>query len=282
MVSIENKVIRKKGKKPLIYDATYIKNSVKKPVVILCHGYMGFKDWGAWGLAGKEFSKNNFFFVKFNFSHNGGTMEQPIDFPDLNSFANNDFTHELEDIDRIIEHLKVSKTYSQDLDFNNISLVGHSRGAGTVLIKTFEDTRIKKVITWAGVSDFKKRFQEGTPEFYKWEKEGVIYGENSRTKQFLPHFFQFFEDFKKNEARFNIKSAVEKLKVPYLIIHGSNDTSVLPIEGENLFSWNKQNKIERIKDADHVFSSKHPWNSKTLPKHLKKVVYLSIDFLNSN
>jgi pimeloyl-ACP methyl ester carboxylesterase len=98
----------------------------------------------------------------------------------------------------------------------------------------------------------------------------------------MPHFFQFFEDFKKNEARFNIKSAVEKLKVPYLIIHGSNDTSVLPIEGENLFSWNKQNKIERIKDADHVFSSKHPWNSKTLPKHLKKVVYLSIDFLNSN
>ena len=209
-------------------------------------------------------------------------MEQPIDFPDLNSFANNNFTHELEDIDRVIEHLKDSKTYSQDLDFNNISLIGHSRGAGTVLIKAFEDTRIKKVITWAGVSDFKNRFQEGTAEFFKWKKEGVIYGENSRTKQFMPHFFQFFEDFKKNESRFNVKNAVENLEIPYLIIHGSNDTSVLPLEGENLFSWNKKNKIIRIKNADHVFSSKHPWDLKILPKDLKKVVYHSIDFLKSN
>ena len=282
MVSIEDKVIKKKGKKPIIYDAIYAKSFIKKPVVILCHGYMGFKDWGAWGLVAKEFAKNNFFFVKFNFSHNGGTMEQPIDFPDLNSFANNNFTHELEDIDRVIEHLKDSETYSQDLDFNNISLIGHSRGAGTVLIKAFEDTRIKKVITWAGVSDFKKRFQEGTAEFFKWKKEGVIYGENSRTKQFMPHFFQFFEDFKKNESRFNIKNAVENLEIPYLIIHGSNDTSVLPLEGENLFSWNKKNKIIRIKNTDHVFSSKHPWDLKILPKDLKKVVYHSIDFLKSN
>lgn len=212
----------------------------------------------------------------------GGTMEQPIDFPDLNSFANNNYTHELEDIDRVVKHLEDSKIYSQDLDLKNISLIGHSRGAGTVLIKTSEDTRIKKVITWAGVSDFKERFQEGTPEFYKWEKEGVIYGENSRTKQFMPHFFQFFEDFNKNETRFNIKKSVENLKVPFLVVHGSNDTSVLPIEGENLYSWNKKNKIERIKDADHVFSSSHPWQSKTLPIELKKVIYLSIDFLNSN
>lgn len=282
MVSATNKVIKKKEKKTIVYDAMYIKNSIKKPVVILCHGYMGFKDWGAWGLAGQEFAENNFFFVKFNFSHNGGTIEQPIDFPDLNSFANNNYTLELEDIDRVIKHLEDSETYSQDLDIKNISLIGHSRGAGTVLIKTSEDIRIKKVITWAGVSDFKIRFQEESPEFYKWEKEGVTYAENSRTKQFMPHFFQFFEDFKKNETRYNIKKAVQNLKVPFLVIHGSNDTSVLPIESENLYSWNKKNKIERIKDADHVFSSSHPWQSKTLPNDLKKVIYISIDFLSSN
>ena len=200
----------------------------------------------------------------------------------MDSFANNNFSHELDDIDRVVEHLKHSERYSQDLDFENISLIGHSRGAGSVLIKASEDRRVKKVITWAGVSDFKIRFQEGSPEFNKWKNEGVIYAENSRTKQFMPHFFQLFEDFKKNESRLNIKSAVENLEIPYLVIHGSNDTSVLPIEGEKLFSWNQKNKIERIEGSDHVFFSKHPWDSDKLPEDLNKVVYLSIDFLNSN
>ena len=59
----------------------------------------------------------------------------------------------------------------------------------------------------------------------------------------MPHYFQFFQDFKKHEERFNIKSAVEKLKIPFLIIHGSKDNSVLPGEGENLFSWSKSGEI---------------------------------------
>jgi pimeloyl-ACP methyl ester carboxylesterase len=98
----------------------------------------------------------------------------------------------------------------------------------------------------------------------------------------MPHFFQFFENFKKYESRLNIKSAVEKLKIPYLVIHGSKDTSVLPVEGENLFSWNHKNKIERIEGSDHVFLSKHPWDSNKLPEDLNKVVYLTINFLEKN
>ncbi len=282
MIYNKNRVIEDEDKRPIIYDSLYIKNFIKKPIIILCHGYMGFKDWGAWGLCAEGFARNNFFFLKFNFSHNGGTVEQPIDFPDLNAFANNNFTHELDDIDRVINYLRDSKKYANESDFNNIYLIGHSRGAGIVLIKANEDDRIKKVITWAGVSDFNKRFQEDSLEFNRWNKDGVIYVENSRTKQSMPHFFQFYEDYQKNKFRFNIKSAVKKLKIPYLVIHGTNDSSVLPSEGENLFAWNKKNKIERINGADHVFSSKHPWKSKSLPEDLKKVLNFSIDFLKSN
>ena len=180
------------------------------------------------------------------------------------------------------EYLKTCEEFYPDLDFDNITLIGHSRGGGNVLIKAFEDKRINRVITWAGVSDFKIRFHEGTKEFAKWKKDGVMYVENSRTKQSMPHFFQFYKDFKKNESRFEIKKAVEQLKVPYLVIHGTNDSSVLPFEGEDLFSWNKKNKIERIEGADHVFGSSHPWNSKNLPSDLNKVVNVSIDFLRNN
>ena len=282
MKLLQNQVLKNEGKKSILYDVFYKKNNLKKPVVIFCHGYKGFKDWGAWNLVGKEFAKNNFSFIKFNFSHNGGTIKNPIDFPDLEAFGNNNFSHELNDIEIILESLIKNKDFKNDFDFNDISLIGHSRGAGSVIIKASENKKISKVISWAGVSDFKVRFNEGSNEFDNWRKKGVMYVENARTKQLMPHYFQFFEDFKKNEERFNIKSAVEKLKIPFLIIHGSKDSSVLPAEGENLFLWSKSGEIQIIEGSDHVFKSKHPWQSKKLPEDLKKVVYLTINFLKKN
>ena len=282
MKLLQNQVLKNEGNKPILYDVFYKKNSLKKPVVIFCHGYKGFKDWGAWNLVGKEFAKNNFAFIKFNFSHNGGTIKNPIDFPDLEAFGNNNFSYELNDIEIILESLIKNKDFKNDFDFNDISLIGHSRGAGSVIIKASENKKISKVISWAGVSDFKVRFNEGSNEFDNWKKKGVMYVENARTKQLMPHYFQFFQDFKKNEERFNIKSAVEKLKIPFLIIHGSKDNSVLPGEGENLFSWSKSGEIQIIEGSDHVFKSKHPWQSKKLPEDLKKVVYLTINFLKKN
>ena len=83
MAEIYNQILKSAVSRSIIYDVFFKKNSIKKPLVIFCHGYKGFKDWGAWELVAKEFSKNNCFFVKFNFSHNGGTMENPIDFTDL-------------------------------------------------------------------------------------------------------------------------------------------------------------------------------------------------------
>ena len=83
----------------------------------------------------------------------------------------------------------------------------------------------------------------------------------------------------KNESKFNIESAVGKLRIPYLVVHGEKDTSVEPKNGESLFSWNKNNEIFRVAGGDHTFSSKHPWNSKVLPNELKTVVKKTIDFI---
>ena len=130
------------------------------PVIIFCHGYKGYKDWGAWNLVAKEFAKNNFFFSKFNFSHNGGTVKNPIDFPDLNAFGNNNFTHELNDIERVISFISEDPVISKNIDTSNIFLIGHSRGGGTCAIKASENKRIKGLITWAGVSNIKIRFNE--------------------------------------------------------------------------------------------------------------------------
>ena len=280
MIIDKNLTLKDKNKKVILYDVFHNNDFTKKPLVIFSHGYKGFKDWGAWDLVGEEFAKNNLFFVKFNFSHNGGTLKNPIDFPDLNAFGNNNYSYELDDLERILTYFK--KSNSKNIDLNTIILIGHSRGGGSVLIKASENLLVKSVITWAGVSDFKIRFKENTLGWKDWKEKGVMYVENQRTKQSMPHFFQFYEDFKKNEDRFNIKSAVEKLKIPYLIIHGQKDVGVLPDEGKKMKSWNSTNELKLIESGDHTFSAKHPWKFDFLPKELKEVVLTTINFIKSN
>ena len=93
-----------------------------KPIVIFCHGYKGFKDWGAWNLMAEAFAEAGFFFIKFNFSHNGGTVEQPIDFPDLEAFGNNNYTKELDDLESVIDWVCNSSEFKNEANTNSINL----------------------------------------------------------------------------------------------------------------------------------------------------------------
>lgn len=279
MVEIKNLQLSLKNKKPIVYDVFYKDTQQPKPIVIFCHGYKGFKDWGAWGLVAKAFAESGFFFLKFNFSHNGGTLEQPIDFPDLEAFASNNFTIELDDLDCVLNLFTRSNSFSSEIDIEDISLIGHSRGGGIVLIKAEEHPMVKKVITWAGVADFKSRFQERTPQFEQWKEKGVFYVENGRTHQQMPHYFQFYENFIENEERLTISRATKNLSKPQLIVHGTDDTTVTLIEANALKKWNSNSILFQISEANHVFGAKHPWEQNQLPKNLQIVVNLSIDFL---
>lgn len=279
MKSNHNIIVKGKNNKPILVDVLYKEDESPKPIVIFCHGYKGFKDWGAWNIMGKVFVEAGFCFIKFNFSHNGGTVEQPIDFPDLHAFGNNNYTKELDDLETVIDWVCQNPKINKEGSINDISLLGHSRGGGIVSIKAEEDSRIKNIISLASVSDFKVRFNENSKVFKKWKKTGVKFVENGRTKQQMPHYFQFYEDFTNNESRLTIKRAISNLKIPHLIIHGDNDTSVSSEEAKILHKWNPNSKIEIIEGANHVFGTSHSWEKKNLSNHLQKAVEIIFDFL---
>lgn len=276
---LKNKVLQSSAKKPILYDIYFQETNTQKPIIIFCHGYKGFKDWGAWDLVAEEFAKSGFFFLKFNFSHNGGTILQPIDFPDLEAFAQNNYTKELDDLDRILSYVSNTKEFEKEANTLAINLIGHSRGGGIVLIKSQEDVRVKKVSIWAGVSDYKSRFNIGSSQFNEWKEKGRFFVTNGRTKQEMPHDWQFFEDFRANEKRLTIKTAVENLKKNLLIIHGTKDTTVAIEEAKKIHSWKTDSELFLIKNATHVFGASHPWNQDNLPEHLTKVIKKTSQFL---
>ncbi|GGD15559.1 alpha/beta hydrolase family protein [Hyunsoonleella pacifica] len=275
---IKNSSVEGKHSKPILTDVFYQENEKPKPIVVFCHGYKGFKDWGAWDLMAKSLANNGFFFIKFNFSHNGGTVEQPIDFPDLEAFGNNNYTKELDDLASVIDWIYNNSDFKSEVDLDNISLIGHSRGGGIVTIKAEEDDRISNVISLAGVCDYGKR-SSTIGDLKQWQKDGVKYILNGRTKQQMPHYYQFYEDFIENEERLTIKRAVSNLKTPYLIIHGDADTSVLLDEAHKLHQWYPKSELKIIKGADHVFNTKHPWYDQKMSKTLESVIVIISDFI---
>lgn len=272
-----NILIKNKETRGFLADAFYLKSPNKLPLIIFAHGYKGYKDWGAWDLMAEKFADAGFFFVKFNFSHNGTTIDQPKDFADLEAFGNNNFSKEMSDYDEVLNQFYVHP----QIDREKIAVIGHSRGGGVTIIKGYEDVRVKILVALAGVSNFKYRFPT-QDRFEYWKNSGVMYSENKRTQQQMPHYFQFFEDFEQNEERFNIQYAAQHLEKPFLIVQGTKDEAVKDKEAYLLNDWCKTSELVFVENANHTFGAKEPWTEEQLPVDLEKATLLMIDFFNKH
>ncbi|WP_313599190.1 alpha/beta hydrolase family protein [Epilithonimonas vandammei] len=270
---IKHKNIILKSSREFLTDTIFPNSDKKLPLIIFVHGYKGYKDWGAWELLGEKFANAGFYFVKFNMSHNGTTLENLNNLTDLESFANNNFSRELADLEVVINHFKTQK----EVDSNHIILIGHSRGGGVSVIKASENKNITKLITLASISTL-DRFPKNEA-FENWKKDGVYYIEHARTKQQLPHYFQFFEDYENNKERFDVEKACRNLTIPSLFIHGSADEAVESKHSENLHHWTKDSQFKIIENANHTFGAKEPWEETSLPKELNTALEYCIDFL---
>ncbi|MBB1139107.1 S9 family peptidase [Myroides sp. WP-1] len=262
---------------PKILADCYYTAEAKQPLVLFCHGYKGFKDWGAWNLAMKTIAQAGFVVAKFNFSLNGTTIDHPNEFVDLDAFGRNTYSQEQKDIAAVIDF------YSKQpfVDASRVFLIGHSRGGGAVLLQAYYNEQVTGAISWAGVADFKKRFPQ-RDNFEQWKSEGVFYSMNGRTKQQMPHYFSFWTDFEVNEQALTIQYAAQNLRKPVLLINGTEDQAVGVKEAELLHLWIKDSDLFIVEGADHVFGARHPYEEKLLPSDLQRVVDRTIEFMKKN
>lgn len=273
---IKHKNIVLKSFREFLADAIFPESDEKLPLIIFVHGYKGYKDWGAWELMGEKLAKAGFYFVKFNFSHNGTTVKNPKEFADLEAFGQNNYSKELDDLEVVINHFK----NQIEVDPDEVILLGHSRGGGISVIKASENKSISKLITLASISTL-DRFPKDEA-FENWKKEGVYFVENARTHQNMPHYFQFYLDFENNKERLDVEKACVKLDIPALFIHGTKDESVKPDHSENLHRWTKASQIKWIENANHTFGAKEPWHDKKLPTGLELATEKIITFIKKN
>ena len=275
---LNNIVIEGSAGKPILIDATFKANAQAKQVVVFCHGFKGFKDWGPFNKIATYFAEKDIVFVKFNFSYNGTTTNDPINFGDLKAFGNNNFCKELDDLCLVLDWIENCKELKGEIDISKISLFGHSRGGSIAMLKSAEDIRVKKVISWASPSNFLDRLPE-KEKLAKWKELGVAYIYNGRTKQNMPMYFQFYENCIKFAKRLNIKNAVSKMSVPHLLVHGSDDPTVLLSEAVSIKSWNTNTHLHIIDGANHVLGGFHPYDLEKFPTDLQEAIDMTIKFL---
>lgn len=278
MLKKENKIIEGSVGKPILIDVTFRANSKAKQVVVFCHGFKGFKDWGPFNDIADYFAEQGIVFVKFNFSFNGTTIYDPSNFGDLKAFGNNNFCKELDDLTLVLDWIENCKELKGEIDTSKISLFGHSRGGSIALLKTAEDRRVAKVVSWASPSNFLDRLPK-QEKLNKWKEMDVAYIYNGRTKQNMPMYFQFYENCIANADRLNIQNAVVKMNIPHLIVHGSEDPTVLLAEAERMKSWNINTHLHVIEGANHVLGGFHPYDLANFPKDLQEAIGVTVSFL---
>ncbi len=276
MKQLRNFLIPGSKEKPILLDVVYKNNSEAKPIIIFSHGFKGFKDWGHFNLMAEQFAEAGFVFIKFNFSHNGTTPADPESLGDLVAFGNNNYTIELDDLKKVIDWSLGYEGLKDETDPQKLYLLGHSRGGGITILKAGEDHRVKKVVTWAAVSDFVNRTKKRTIE--TWKKDGVVYAKNARTKQDMPLYYQFYETILANKVRLNILHAIKKVEIPFLIIHGTTDQAVDFHDAEELIKSAKHAKLFTVEGGDHTFGVKHPFTGTELPLNAKDVIEKTMTF----
>lgn len=275
-MSLLSDVIPGADSQPIKLDVHWPDTIEPKHLVLFCHGYKGFKDWGPWQALGDYIAAQGMAFIKFNFSHNGIGENSVEDFDRLDLFAENNYSKELLDLEKVLGYI-AKQHHLRDL---RIHLIGHSRGGGIVLLKAFQNKNIASVITLASVCDYGVRFPLGKA-LQEWKDRGVFYVTNGRTGQEMPHHIQFFENYCNNLEALDIRSKLKRYDKPLLVIHASDDPAVHISEAMKLKKWNPTADLVVLPEGGHTFGAKHPWNESQLPKPLLNAVQHALEFINS-
>jgi alpha-beta hydrolase superfamily lysophospholipase len=242
--------------------------------LVICHGFKGFKDWGFFPHTAEQLTQQ-VNVITFNFSHNG-VGEDPLQFSELEKFATNTYTRDLEDLEILTQHiLQNSLPIPENITSGPLFLLGHSRGAGVSLIYAMDHPEhINGVISWNGITNV-DLFSQDIKD--RMRQDGRAYIQNARTKQEMPLDLEILEDIEQNRDRFNILARASTTKVPIILLQGSDDSKNLREGSAKLIDENPAIQWIQIAGGNHTFNAVHPFKGETLP--LKEAITHTSQFI---
>jgi len=239
---------------PLHGDLRFQNGAVrKKPVLIICHSFMAFKDWGFFPHAGEQFAEKGFGAITFNFSQNG--VEDDEDrITRFDRFEANTISREIADLGAVIDAVADGKIGPGILDAGKIVILGHSRGGGVAIIRAAIDRRVGGLVTWSAVSTFDRWTQH---QKLTWRKLGYLPLSRDTAAGPLRLGINLLNDLEQHPRELSIADAAGRVGVPWLLLHGEADVSVPIREAEMLYmrAPKSTTEYEPIAKAGHLFKA---------------------------
>ena len=237
------------------------------PVVVVCHGFKGFMEWGFFPALAELLAERGFVAVRFNFS---GSGQRPGEdrASDLPGFRANTFTREQEDLRAVLEGLDcLTPEMGELVDRQRVGLFGHSRGGAAAILTAGEPTlggTIGALVTWAAVSHL-DRWDDETRR--RWRDQGELLVPNSRTGQEMPLGVGLLDDLEKHRDELDVRAAAGRVRCPWLIVHGEDDESVPVEEARELAratgSQQAEDALLLLGGTGHTFGAVHPFAGPT-------------------
>jgi pimeloyl-ACP methyl ester carboxylesterase len=238
-------------------DFRHADGKVPRPLVIVCHGFTAYKDWGPFPYFGQKFAELGFASIVFNFSHNG-IGENPRKLTELEKFSRNTIGKELEDLRGVVDAVESGEIGEGIADPCRMVVVGHSRGGGISILFASQDERLKAVAAWSTVATF---FRYTARQRQEWERQGFlpVTIRASRTK--LRYGIEVLRDLEEHREHYDLRKAARRLSVPLLLVHGKADISARPEESVEIYNESDPGKTELvlIDGAGHMFGIEKPF-----------------------
>jgi dienelactone hydrolase len=231
-----------------------------RPAVVVMHGFKGFKDWGMFPPLAERLAQAGFSAVCFNASGSGVDDSGEFIWPER--FGHNTFSAELADLGTVVDSLAAGQLGTAAP--GTIGLVGHSRGGGIAILHAARDRRVRGLVTWAAISHVDRWTDPA--EVAQWRQRGRIDVVNARTGQVLPLYAEVLDDIEQHKlGNLDIPRAAAEVSCPWLLIHGTADTSVKIEEADRLAAAARPGGFRalRLVGAGHTFGAVHPWKGST-------------------
>jgi pimeloyl-ACP methyl ester carboxylesterase len=219
-----------------------------RALVIVVHGFKGFKDWGFFPWLAQRLTQHHLAVVRFNMSRSG-IGGDPETFSRLDLFADDTYSTQLDDLRRVVAHAQ------QQFPRLPAFLLGHSRGGGIAILGAADVPRLEGVVVWAPIANA-GRWDEAAVE--QWRRDGFREEVNQRTKQLMRMSTRILDDYEANRERLDVAAAAARLAAPLLVIHGGRDESVPVEEGKLLAAAAPDASLVVIERAGHTFNAIHP------------------------